>query len=152
MIRGVHHVAISTPNLNRLRDFYCDLLGFSALTEDSWPRGTGVINKVLGLPETSGRQAMLKHTNLCLELFEFSEPVPEPMNPTRPVCNHGHTHICLDVVNIDSVYQRLLENGVEFHAPPQDFGSCKATYGRDPDGNVFEIQELMNAEDPSQTC
>ncbi len=150
MIRGVHHIAISTPCMARLVDFYQRVLGFELLAETEWPAGTQAINRVLGLQESSGRQAMLKAGNLCLEIFEFSTPEPAPMDPDRPVCNHGHTHLCLDVVDINQVYNQLLEKGVRFHAPPQDFGSCKATYGRDPDGNVFEIQELMSAQDPSQ--
>ena len=42
------------------------------------------------------------------------------------------------------------QNGVEFHAPPQDFGQVKATYGRDCDGNIFEIQEIVDPEHPAK--
>lgn len=150
MIRGIHHVAISTPNMDRLLGFYRDLLGFEEVGSAEWPKGTEMVNKVLGLADSSARQAMLKSANLCVELFEFSTPEPQPMDPNRPVCNHGHTHLCLDVVDIGSVYNKLKDAGVRFHAPPQDFGSVRATYGRDPDGNVFELQEIMNADDPAQ--
>lgn len=150
MINGVHHVAISTPNLDRLLAFYRDQLGFEEIQRTSWPRGTTQIDQVLGLRDSAAQQAMLKTGNLCLELFEFESPAPEPMNPDRPVCNHGHTHLCMDVTGIESVYERLLAAGVRFHAPPQDFGDVRATYARDPDGNVFEIQELMNRDDPAR--
>jgi hypothetical protein len=37
-----------------------------------------------------------------------------------------------------------MKNGAVFHCPPQDFGGAvKATYGRDPDGNVFELQQII---------
>ncbi|GAB3287446.1 VOC family protein [Parahaliea aestuarii] len=149
MIRGVHHVAISTPNLNRLLAFYRDQLGFEEIQQTSWPRGTGQIDRVLALHDCSARQAMLKTSNLCLELFEFASPEPAPMAPDRPVCNHGHTHICMDVTDIGEVYNRLLAAGVHFHAPPQDFGGVWATYARDPDGNVFELQEIVAENDPA---
>lgn len=150
MIRGIHHVAISTPDLDRLLEFYRDLLGFKEVMRFEWPKGTEQVNSILGLNDSSGRQAMLKAANLCIELFEFESPAPEPMDTNRPVCNHGHTHICLDVVDIHSVYQKLLAAGITFHAPPQEFEDMLATYGRDPDGNVFELQEIKKPDDPTQ--
>ena len=148
MIRGAHHVAISTPDLERALGFYRDLLGFREVQRFEWEKGTEIIDKVLSLKDCSARQAMLKGGNLCIELFEFSSPTPNPMTPRRPVCDHGHTHLCLDVVDIETEYERLKAAGIEFHVPPQDFGNLKATYGRDPDGNVFELQELLDPEDP----
>ncbi len=150
MIRGVHHVAISTGNLEAMLAFYRDLIGFEELGQVEWPVGTAQIDKVMGLQDTAARQVMLKLGNLCLEMFEFRSPQPQPMDPQRPVCNHGHTHLCLDVTDIDEVYARLVAAGTHFNCPPQDFGNVRATYGRDPDGNVFEIQELLDADDPAQ--
>lgn len=150
MIRGAHHVAISTPNLKRLLGFYRDLMGFREVQRTRWEPGTEQIDRVMNLKNSGATQVMLKGANLCIELFEFTSPEPEAMNPQRPVCNHGHTHICFDVVNIHDVYERMVAAGVEFHCPPQDFGPVRATYGRDPDGNVFEIQELMEPDDPAQ--
>ncbi len=150
MIRGVHHVAISTPNLERLLAFYRDQLGFEQVQRVSWPEGSTAIDEVLSLRNSSAEQAMLKTSNLCLELFEFSNPEPQPMDPDRPVNNHGHTHICMDVTDIHEVYKALLEAGVRFHHPPQDFGGVRATYARDPDGNVFELQEIVDPDDPTR--
>jgi catechol 2,3-dioxygenase-like lactoylglutathione lyase family enzyme len=150
MIRGVHHVAISTPDLQRLLGFYRDLLGFDVIagSQSEWGRGATVIDNVLGLKNSVGKTAMLRAGNLCIEFFQFSEPVPTPMKKDRPVCDHGHTHLCIDVRDIESEYRRLCVAGVEFHAPPQHFPEMglKATYGRDPDGNVFELQEILDAD------
>jgi predicted enzyme related to lactoylglutathione lyase len=64
----------------------------------------------------------------------------------RPVCNHGITHFCFDVTDIEHEYERLTEIGMKFHCPSQDAGKgVGATYGRDPDGNVVEIFECPNA-------
>ena len=150
MIRGIHHVAISTPNLDRALEFYRDLCGFKVVMESSWEKGTQDIDDVVGLRDSAGRQVMLRGGNACIELFEYSAPEPKSMDPQRPVCDHGHTHLALDVTDIDAVYQKFLDAGIRFHTPPKDFGTIKATYGRDPDGNVFEIQQLTDPADPAQ--
>jgi hypothetical protein len=36
-----------------------------------------------------------------------------------------------------------------FHCPPQDLGGSWATYGRDPDGNVVELQEFIDTSSPT---
>lgn len=144
MPQNFHHVAISTPDLERALGFYRDLLGLEVLSDVRWPAGSERINRVLGLPDTAARTVMLQGGNLCIELFEFELPVqPAPAPELRPVHHYGITHFCLDVKGIDQVYQRMLAAGVRFHAPPQHFGEVKATYARDPDGNVFELQEIL---------
>lgn len=144
MPQNFHHVAISTPDFERALTFYRDVIGLEPVSEASWLAGTGKINLVMGLADTAARTVMLRGGNLCIELFQFELPLqPEPSIDLRPVHQYGITHFCLDVKDIEQVYQRLLTAGVRFHAPPQDFGEVRATYARDPDGNVFEIQEIL---------
>lgn len=142
MLNCVHHVAISTPDLARLQAFYCDLLGFREINRTGWPAGSEMINRVLGLADSAATTVMLQGPGLCIELFQFSLPHEPVHDPVRPVHRYGLTHICLDVSDIDVVYRRMCDAGVAFHCPPQDFGASRATYGRDPDGNVFELQEI----------
>jgi predicted enzyme related to lactoylglutathione lyase len=62
---------------------------------------------------------------------------------------HGITHVCLDVTDLDAEYARLKAAGMTFHCPPQAIGmDVRTTYGRDPDGNVIELQEVLSAESP----
>jgi catechol 2,3-dioxygenase-like lactoylglutathione lyase family enzyme len=88
---------------------------------------------------------MLTAGNACIELFEYSSPQPRPGDSKRPVCDHGITHLCLDVSDIEDEYERLKAAGMLFHCPPQDMGGIKATYGRDPDGNIVELLEIRDA-------
>jgi catechol 2,3-dioxygenase-like lactoylglutathione lyase family enzyme len=84
-----------------------------------------------------------------VELFEYRSPRPRPGDADRPVNDHGLTHLCIDVVDVDAEYERLEAAGMRFHCPPQDLGpDVRTTYGRDPDGNVIEIQEIRNPANP----
>ena len=40
MIKGIHHTALSTPDLDRMLAFYRDLLGLEVVTEFAWPAGS----------------------------------------------------------------------------------------------------------------
>jgi len=149
MIRGIHHTAISTANLERALAFYRDLLGFRVVFEFAWPAGMEVADRITGLKDSSARAVMLHAGNVIVELFEYASPTPRPGDPRRPVSDHGITHICLDVTDLDAEYERLTRAGVTFHCPPQDLGvGLRTTYGRDPDGNVIELQEVLDAASP----
>jgi catechol 2,3-dioxygenase-like lactoylglutathione lyase family enzyme len=149
MIRGIHHTAISTGDLDRALRFYRDLLGLEVVSEFQWPKGSAVADRITGLEGSSARAAMLRAGNAFVELFEYAAPQPRPGDPARPVCDHGITHICLDVSDLDAEYSRLQAAGMKFHCPPQELGGgVKTTYGRDPDGNVIELQEISSPESP----
>lgn len=147
MIRGIHHVAISTPNLERIVGFYRDVIGAEVVYEGGWEQGSELIDSIVGLKNSQAKQAMLKLGNAYLEFFEYVHPKGETKNPEYGVNNHGYTHFCLDVQNIDAEYARLLAQGVTFNCAPPDLGGpIRATYGRDPDGNVIELQQISDPE------
>jgi catechol 2,3-dioxygenase-like lactoylglutathione lyase family enzyme len=147
VIGGIHHVALSTPDAERLLGFYRDLLGFEVVFDQTWPPGTAVADRITGLERCSARQIMMRSGSAYFELFEYRAPQPRRGDPARPVCDHGIAHVCLDVTDLDDEYERLSEGGMSFHCPPQDLGAgVRTTYGRDPDGNVLELQELSPAE------
>ena len=149
MIRGIHHTAVSTGNLERALAFYRDLLGLEVVLEAGWPSGTEVADKITGLKDSAARWVILKAGNAMIEVFEYQSPPPKPGDPRRPVCDHGLTHICLDVTHLEVEYERLKAAGMKFHCPPQDLGDVfRTTYGRDPDGNVIELQEVLQPDGP----
>jgi catechol 2,3-dioxygenase-like lactoylglutathione lyase family enzyme len=149
MIRGIHHTAISTANLDRALAFYRDLMGFRVIFEFGWPAGTEVADQITGLKGSSARAVMLQTGNALIELFQYETPKPHSSDRRRPVSDHGITHICLDVTDLDTEYERLVAAGMTFHCPPQHIGmGIKTTYGRDPDGNVIELQEVLSQDSP----
>lgn len=149
MILGVHHVAISTGDAERMLGFYRDLLGFEVRFDQSWSEGHPVADAITGLRSSAARQILLESGNLYIELFQYRSPRPRTGDPMRPVCDHGITHICLDVDDVDVEYARLLEAGMTFHSEPQTVGGgVRTVYGRDPEGNVVELQELSSRTHP----
>jgi glyoxylase I family protein len=143
MIKGIHHTAISTGDFDRALAFYRNLLGFEMVSELNWPAGVELADTITGLEGSAARSVMLRASNTSIELFEFSSPTPKPGDPKRPVCDHGITHIGLEVDDIDAEYERLKAAGMSFHCPPQDLGVSRVTYGRDPDGNVLELWQSV---------
>jgi catechol 2,3-dioxygenase-like lactoylglutathione lyase family enzyme len=140
MIKGMHHIGVSVVSLERSLRFYRDLLGMRVLVQKQFEGAQYEL--ILGLPGARGKLAVLQLASLEIELFEFERPRPALSDPNRPVCDHGITHFCIEVADIQSEYERLKTAGVAFHCPPLTFGAEKATYGRDPDGNVFEMLQL----------
>ncbi len=144
MIIGIHHTAISVPDMDKALAFYCGVLGFEKLTDGGWEQGADYADNIVGLKNSAARGCMLKAFNAHIELFEFKSPTPLAQDPDEPVCNHGITHFCLQVTDIPGEYERLKAAGMRFNCPPEDMGGTAATYGRDPFGNVIEIYEISN--------
>ncbi len=143
MTKRLNHVGISVSNLERSIAFYRDIFGMRVLVHG--PFAGERYDSILRLKGARGHVAFLASTSgdLQLELFEFERPVPKPAAPDRSVCDHGITHFCIQVEDLESEYARLKAAGVVFHCPPTPFSATdKATYGRDPDGNVFELIEI----------
>lgn len=149
MIRGIHHPALSVPDLQRALDFYCGQLGFEVVMNAGWPRGVPLLDEAVGLRDSSCKVAMVRKGNSCIEIFEYATPAPRPQQGDRPVSDHGITHFCLDVVDLDGEYARLSRAGMRFHSKPVDSGDSKWVYGRDPFGNVIELQEIKNPANPA---
>ena len=144
MIRGVHHISISTNNFDAMLAFYRDVIGLPYAASYDWPEGTPVADQVVGLEQSATRTALLRAGNTFVEIFHYINPPGKDAVPGRPVNDAGLTHICFDVVDVDAEYARLCDLGVEFHTAPVEFGgTVRTTYGRDPDGNVFELQEVV---------
>lgn len=142
MLQGFHHAALSTPDLDRLVAFYRSLFGCKVVREFGWPAGVPEADALTGLEGSAARAVMLELGGSHLEIFEFSSPEPRPGDPDRPACDHGISHICVQVRDSHAEYQRLKTAGMRFHAPPLPQDGGYVTYGRDPDGNIIELLEF----------
>jgi catechol 2,3-dioxygenase-like lactoylglutathione lyase family enzyme len=79
-----------------------------------------------------------------MEIFQYSAPEPTVTRPLQPF-DKGYTHFCVDVTDIEKEYERLKKLGMTFSQPgPIDVGHVKSIYGRDPEGNLIEIQQTAD--------
>jgi catechol 2,3-dioxygenase-like lactoylglutathione lyase family enzyme len=126
-----------------MRVFYEEAFGFRPVGEElSW-RDRAEVDMLMGLEQSAARTVMLSAGSCYLELFEFSSPAARQERALR-ACDHGYTHFCVDVTNIEDEIPRLAAAGMTFpRKTPGDMGTLKFIYGQDPDGNIIEIQELV---------
>ncbi len=145
MIQGVNHIAMSVPNLGKAIHFYCDLLGFEKVEQASWKADSEIseaVAKLTGIAGTAADAAHLRGSNMLIEVFQFRECNARAQDPDRPVIDHGITHICLAVQDLDQEYARLRAAGMRFDGVPTKVApGVRSVYGRDPFGNVIELEE-----------
>jgi glyoxylase I family protein len=141
MIRGIHHVAVHVRDLDRMLKFYKQAFGFEIVGEEfSWSDNT-TLDRILDVPGSAAKGAMLRAGTCYLEMFQFNAPSPKSSDPLRPF-DKGYTHFCVDVTDIEKECERLKALGMTFgDRTPVDVGHVKSLYGRDPEGNVIELQQ-----------
>lgn len=157
MIQGLNHIALSVPDIQRAVDFYCGQLGFNKVGDFSWDADSetsDTVTEITRIPGTSGVAVHLRGPDFLLEIFQFKSADPEPshQDPQRPVVDHGYTHFCLAVKDLDAEYRRLKDAGMAFHGEPVTvMPGVRCVYGRDPFGNVIELEETEGREITNQS-
>ncbi|MCX8957745.1 VOC family protein [Erwinia psidii] len=125
-IKQIHHIAIIASRYEVSKRFYCDVLGFTLISEvyrearDSW----------------KGDLAL--HGQYSIELFSFPQP---PARVNQPeAC--GLRHLAFSVADIEAAIQHLTENDVVCEAIRVDPLTGKHyTFFCDPDGLPLELYQ-----------
>jgi catechol 2,3-dioxygenase-like lactoylglutathione lyase family enzyme len=147
VIRGVHHVALLTPDFDRLLAFYRNVVGGEVVHEREFGEDDDLelLGRITGIPGRPRlRSAILRLGNAFLEIQHYLEPEGSGDPVERPAQDYGIRHFALDVTDIEAEVERLTAAGMRFFGPVQQPSPrIKAIYGRDPDGNIVEVQELL---------
>lgn len=153
MIIGIHHACISTPDLDRLKAFYCDLFGLEEVTRFGWEQGNDLTDSIVGLDSSEAEFVYLRSGNAFIELFQYTHPTPRPREPDWRVNDYGISHICFEVTDIYGEYARLGAAGMRFQndAPIDAMGMLHVAYGFDPDGNIVELIQFPDREKRSES-
>jgi catechol 2,3-dioxygenase-like lactoylglutathione lyase family enzyme len=141
VITKLDHVAVSVSDLDRSVEFYTQCLGCSLeRVLDSGPES--LLGKVVGMDGASARIAHLRVGEAMIELFEYRDPVGNPIPPDRRQADKGITHIGLTSDDARADYHRLAQRGVEFVSEPVEFRpGVWIFYFFGPDGEVCELRE-----------
>lgn len=135
------HIALVTPNIQRLSAFYSLVTGAPVHSTGHFgpePK----YDVVAGLNDIVFDGAWVKAGPLTLEFWQYHQPKTEP-RPLVDASRLGWSHFALEVDDLDAEYQRLSVAGVHFHAAPMSNGAVRFVYGRDPDGTIFELLEVL---------
>lgn len=151
MILGIDHTALSVPDLEQALAFYCDLLGFEVEVRAQWEPGNASNDTVIGVRGTAAKTALIKAGGTRIELFEYRSPAGAAQNGLRPLWDHGITHLCFNVADIQAEYERLSAVGIAFNSAPVRMGRWQFVYGRDPFGNMFELKQRDSMNPPFVT-
>ncbi len=116
MIVGIEHIAIGTPDPQKLAQWYVETLGFS-------------------INYNSGRTVFAKAPNGSMIEFITSEGALTPHTMKDP----GLRHLAIAVSDFDAVYGQLKAKNVNFLNEATDAKGVKTVFFTDLDGNILHI-------------
>jgi catechol 2,3-dioxygenase len=128
---GVHigHVHLRTADIDRVRDFYVGVLGFSVVAEERGVPGWGTTGDILFVAAGG------YHHHLGFNTWKSKDGPPQPDGVT------GLHHVAINSPTksaLADALRRLEANGTPIRQA-SDHGTHLALYISDPDGNDLEL-------------
>lgn len=127
-IRGIDHVVLRVRDIERMRKFYCDVLGAAHVA----------YRPELGMSHLRIGAAMI-------DLVEVDGPLGKPGGAAPGREGRNMDHLCLRVepFDQDAIVKHLQKNGVKVGDIRERFGaegSGISIYLNDPEGNTVELK------------
>ena len=139
---GLKHASFTVSDMARSLAFYRDVLGLEVIF-DSVEAGATFkgpeLDNLTGCPGSELHIVFLKINEDMLELIQYT-PKGKALEGNK-ASDTGCAHVCLDTENIQALYKKLSENGMNIHFPPQNLGGVNVMYFRDPDGIIIESMQ-----------
>ncbi len=147
MFKKALHFNIIVADYQSSFEFYTRILGFEVVKEFEIG-GLDFVKGVL-VEDAQARVAHLKMPGLdmVLEISEYINGSSQLPIKDDQANEFGFRHIALQVEEIETVYQRLQEQGVRFFSEPvtinnpESLKGIKYCYFYDPDGNIWELNQ-----------
>lgn len=134
------HVAIVTPDLDRMIAFYSNILD-SGLQSRAMVGPGPQSDKMGGLQNAQLEGAWLPTTNMLLEFWQFHAPEFPPTEAQTTMLDLGFTHICLETDDLEHDIARMINAGAAIISDPVETYNVRIQFARDPDGNIVELLE-----------
>jgi catechol 2,3-dioxygenase-like lactoylglutathione lyase family enzyme len=151
-VKGIHHVGITVPDLDRGIAFYNGVLGLEFFDPPSPVFDHAELGGCVGVPGAALRQVNLALGGTIVELLEYTSPAP-PYDDEPILANaRGAAHVCFQVEDVEANKAELEAAGVEFLSDVNvvDEGvlaGWRWVYFRDPFGIVLELVEIAYHDD-----
>ncbi len=143
-VTQIRHVGIVVANLERALWFYRDLLGLEV--QRRMKESGACIDNVLALENVTVETVKLGLGGEAtqVELLSFMSHDVQTHTSQRTLLA-GPTHVAFSVDDLQSLYEYMKNEGVEFNCPPQlsPDGKVLLTYCQDPDGGLVELVEVL---------
>jgi len=143
-LRGVNHIGVTVRSLERTVAWYREVFDIEPRFQLHGASGaeTEAVVQVEGAIVDC---AFFVIGNTCVEFLEYR--APHGLDYELRNCDVGAIHICYEVDDIQAVYARLKEKGVEFSTAPgyiEDgpLGGISFVYFRDLQGIQFELFQV----------
>lgn len=147
-IMGINHVGLSVKNLEQALAFYQKATGFELIKRHK-VFSNKKADALFAVENIIYEVAVLKAPNMLFELTEFAANKNLKLTD-MPVQGPGMTHTCFQSTSNDPAYNRFVDAGtrlISLGDEPIDLGGYGVTYayGYDPEGNMFEMEQLDGA-------
>jgi hypothetical protein len=127
-----------------LQNFYRQLLGkgpYRTLPVSS--RAT--FDQVADLDAVAVQASWFRVRNLDIELWTYANPPTPAPAGRRTLDTLGYGGFALEVADLAAETARLGELGVPLVGPVIDLGGWRTQYAADPEGNLFSVQQRIDA-------
>jgi len=145
MIGTAHHYGVTVSDMEEVLPFYRDTLGLEVLSQGHVEAGTEDSEKFehfVGVDgEVDVEVAFLDAGGCQVELLQYNSP---DGTDAHGASNNdaGASHFCLEVEDIDEVYEDLTDDGIEFIYEPITLSKgVRVAYMYDPEGNIVELSD-----------
>jgi glyoxylase I family protein len=120
-IIGIDHPALAAEDVDRLSDWYCDVLGYEKVVRHDKPVW------ILRAPDGTLLEVM---------------PRDDTPRPVRTTWTPGWSHLALRVDDFDAAVAELQQKSVEWSGEEMGaIGGGRVRNFFDPEGNMFQILE-----------
>ena len=149
---GVHHVAIGVKNLEPMKSFYRDILGFTEIFAEFDESEQEIMRDVARASRVVFGGVILcqRAGGILLELIRMTAPAPRPIRKDFRYGDIGVAKITVAVSDVKVLYDEL-KGKVNFCSGPKvtairGWGDYPFVYCRDPEGNLVELVSMTNVE------
>ncbi len=144
MISSLRHVGLVVQDLEYSIKFWTNALGFKI--EKQMKEKGSYLDKVLSLKNVNVTTVKLSAPNGgIIELLKFHSH-KDKLKWDGKAYSTGLTHIALEVINVNLVYNNLIKSGVKFFDKPQNSpdGYAKLVFGQGPENVLIEFVEILS--------